>query len=496
MLSESRSERVDLCSRQELATVLSSLRGKRVVLMGLGLCGGGEGAARFLVSRGARLLVTDRRGPERLAPTLARLEGLPIEYRLGGHIAEDLAGADLVVANPGVPRSSGYLRGARAAGVPVTSPMNVMLALCPASVVAVTGSNGKSTTTAMLADMLRQAGRRVWLGGNIGGSLLPSLAEMAPSDLVVLELSSFQLEDAAAIRWSPHVAVVTNITPNHLDRHGTYDAYVSAKRTIVAFQCPDDYAVMNARNAELRHWACDGLRGRVYLFNSEPHPGRMPRGTCLMGQQIVWRDDDENAVICARRDVPLLGSHNAENTMAAAAAARCLHVEVADIRDALVRFQGLEHRLELVGQAHALRFYNDSFSTTPDSTEAALGSFHGGITLIAGGYDKQLDVRHLARTVASRVAVLITMGQTGPDLARRVHEESLLLGRPVLIREAASLEDAVSQAGTCSMPGSAVVLSPGFASYDMFDNCIQRGVLFKDLVRTMFLSGHMRSGRP
>lgn len=473
---------VGLCPLSQLLDIVEELEGKRVTLMGLGLWGGGEGAARMLVDMGVSLTVTDLRPAEKLAPVLPRLRGLPIRYRLGGHVAEDFMGTDLVVANPGVPRTSPFLRRASGAGVPITSPMNLLLALCPAPIAGVTGSNGKSTTSVLLKQMIERSGRRVWLGGNIGGSLLPSLSSIRPTDAVVLELSSFQLEDAAALRWSPHVAVITNITPNHLDRHGTFEAYAAAKQHIVAHQCERDFAVLNAEDAELAGWVRRGLRGRLYYFNAEPHPGHIARGISLMGDRLVCHDEGRIEVLCLRQDVRLPGRHNVENAMAAATAARCLGVESARIRKALSGFNGLEHRLELVGERRGVRYYNDSFSTTPQSSIAALESFHGPLTLIAGGYDKNLGVDEMARAFARRAEVLITVGQTGPALARQTRRESLCVGRPVIIREAGSLAEAVTAADELSMPGSAVILSPGSASYDMFDNCVERGERFKKLV--------------
>ncbi|GAG19955.1 unnamed protein product, partial [marine sediment metagenome] len=255
-----------------------ALAGMRVTLMGLGLFGGGVGAARFLAGRGAELLVTDLRPPKRLAPSLAALEGLPISYRLGEHVEDDLTGADLVIANPAVPRANPYLRAARRAGVPVASPMNLFLTLCPARVAAVTGSNGKSTTTALLAAMLEPIGRTVWLGGNIGVSLLPSLDRMAAQDLIVLELSSFQLQDAEALAWSPHMAVVTNLTPNHLDRHLDLRDYEEAKQVIWRFQGEDDFLVLNAGDPVLCDWVRRGVPSRLLFFGPAPEGGELHVG--------------------------------------------------------------------------------------------------------------------------------------------------------------------------------------------------------------------------
>jgi len=477
---------VQLCSLDALRRVLADLKGRRVTLMGLGVFGGGEGAARFLLDRGAELTVTDLRTAEKLRSPLERLAGPFVRLRLGEHVEEDFVQADLLVASPAVPRTSPFLRAAGERGVLITSPMNMFLALCPAPVCAVTGSNGKSTTASLIAAILGCADRKVWLGGNIGKSLLPAVSMVAPGHLVVLELSSFQLQDAAALRRSPHLAVVTNITPDHMDRHGGLEEYAEAKRTIVRFQGPSDFAVLNARDPVQMCWVSDGLPAQVIFFDAEAEAGKLRHGVNLLGDRFIWHNSRLSEFICMREEVPLLGLHNTKNVMAAAAAARCLGALSSHVRGALRSFVGLEHRLELVGQFNGVRVYNDSYSTTPEAGVAAVDSFPGAVTLIAGGYDKKLDLHSLARAAARSVEVLITLGQTGPALAQKVRQESLHVGRPLLIREASSLEEAVRLANSLSMPGSAVVFSPACASYDMFDNYEHRGRVFKDLVKATF----------
>jgi len=492
MILRADAEPVRLCSADQLRNIVPRLDGMRVTLMGLGLFGGGEGAARFLVGCDAHLTVTDLRPAGRLGPTLDHLRGLPITYRLGEHVEDDFVRAALVVANPAVRRDNRFLRLAQGAGVPITSDMDLFLALCPAAVAAITGSNGKSTTTALLATMLRSAGRKVWMGGNIGISLLPSLQFIAPTDLVVLELSSFQLEDAAALPWSPHVAVVTNITPNHLDRHESFEAYAEAKRAIVRFQRPQDFAVLNAHNSVLRSWAQTGMPGELLFFDSTPGSGELLHGVSLVGDRLVWRNGTRHEVICLRERVPLPGVHNTENAMAAAAAARCLGAASDQIRESLSCFVGLEHRLELVGEFDGLRFYNDSYSTTPAAGIAAVSSFRPPLTLIAGGYDKKLDLTPFACAAAKSVAVLITIGKTGPLLAQKVREESARSGRSVVVREASTLDEAVLAAYRLSVPHSAVIFSPGCASFDMFENYNHRGKVFKELLQATLGRPQMR----
>jgi len=517
-----------LSRRDRLKPVLDELAGKRVLLLGLGLFGGGEGAARFLAQRGARLTVSDLKTAERLAPVLERLSGFPIDYRLGPRSQSAGPGGlgslrpDLVVVNPAIPRDAPIVRLWQQRGVILTSPMNVFLTLCRARVAAVTGSMGKSTTATMLGAMLQRTSRRTWLGGNIGVSLLPAVDEIAPDDVVVLEMSSFQLEDSGCLPWSPHLAVVTNITPNHLDRHGSFEAYVAAKRNIVAFQSEGDWAVLNASDPIQQGWleggerlspsvlmapfgqgrgggaeavpAGRGGRGQgpgVVFFDPTGSAGSLVAGMSLRNAQLLWRSrGGPEQVVCAAGQVALPGSHNMANALAAAAAARCLGVECRRVREALEDFEGLEHRLEQCGGIGGITFYNDSKATTPESTIAALKTLGCPVTLIAGGRNKGLSLGAMAEVIARRASVLVTLGEAGPDVARLTREASSGLrgsgapGEGPALVEAASLEEAVEAALRLSMPGWAVVFSPGCASYDMFENYSQRGRRFKELVAT------------
>jgi len=484
-------ETVRLCARDRLQRILSRLKGKKVTLMGLGLFGGGEGAARFLCEAGAILTVTDLRSAERLQAPLHRLRGEPIKYRLGEHEKRDFVNADLVVANPAVPRNAAPLRAAQEAGVPLTSPMNMFLTLCRAPVVAVTGSNGKSTTTAMLRAMLEHAGHRVHMGGNMGVSLLPQLRQLRRTDTVVLELSSFQLEDAALLRWSPRVCIVTNLAPNHLDRHQTFGQYVAAKKNIAQFQTSKDSIVLNSACRHMQQWVREGLAGKVVLFGPPVRDISAPRMALQRGR-IVWHSHFSTEIICSTDDVPLPGKHNVENALAAAAGARRMGASPQAIRAALLECEPLEHRLEPFAEINGIRFYNDSLATTPQSTIAALRTFDAPVTLIAGGYDKKLDLRPLAAEIADGVEVLVTLGQTGPVIAQHTREASLHNDRALVVKEVKSFEDAVKVALELSMPGSVVLLSPACASYGMFDNFAERGNLFKKLVKDFHAKGRQR----
>ena len=342
-------------------------RNRRVLVMGLGSFGGGLGAVKFLVKRGAIVTVTDLRSEEKLAEPLADLsETPPARLVLGKHNRDDFRSADLVVVNPAVKRDCPFLNAATEAGVPTTSEMNLFWKWNRAPVVAVTGSNGKSTTTALIHSIIRQflsrqAGRTAWLGGNIGTSLLPIVDQIQPDDIVVLELSSFQLNDLDRLRVSPHVAVVTNFAPNHLDWHPNLDHYRRAKQTILRWQRPDDVAVLNADDPDVREWPVHGERLEFGMI----HAGQ--RGAFFANGEAAIQTKSVHASWPLSKWLRLPGSHNVANALAAIAASVSLGVDVEDIRQGIESYKALPHRLEFVAEVAGRKFYNDSLATTPES---------------------------------------------------------------------------------------------------------------------------------
>ena len=443
-------------------------RGRSVTVMGLGLFGGGVAAARYFARHGARVTVTDLKGADALAPSIRALAGLPMTFHLGGHDAADFTTADVVAVSPAVPKTSPYLKMAEDAGAHITSEMNLFVGRCPAPVVGVTGSSGKSTTTALLGEMLSRAAP-VRVGGNIGKSLLDDLDAIRPDETVVLELSSFQLEDVARIGWSPHVAVVTNIAPNHLDRHGTMAAYIDAKKNILRFQAADGVAVLNADDGEVRSWQGEAP-GRVVFYSREE---ALAEGVCAEGAEVVFRlGADEERVDLAGR-VKLRGDHNVWNVVAAAAAARLLGVTPGDIAEAVAAFDPLPHRLQPVGACGGVLFVDDSKATTPEAAALGLAAFTEPVILIAGGYDKHSDPQVMVKAIRRRAKAVVLIGVTAEALARGVGA-----GGP-RVERADSLEEAVGRAAALAEAGDVVLLSPGHASWDMFDNYEQRGEVFR-----------------
>jgi len=442
--------------------------GRAVTIMGLGLFGGGVGAARYFARRGARVTVTDLKTAEVLAPSVRALEDWPITFHLGGHQPADFTGADVVVASPAVPRSSPYLAMAAEAGAEITSEMNLFVALCPARIVGVTGSSGKSTTTALAGEMLNRS-RPTRVGGNIGKSLLDDVETIEPEEVVVLELSSFQLEDLAGVRRSPHVAVVTCISENHLDRHGTMEAYIDAKKNILRFQGADDVVVLNADDSEVCLWGVE-TSGRVVHYSVEKP---LEEGAFLDGTTLVMRLEglEERADLAGR--VPLRGRHNLSNVLAAATAARLLGTPLETILEAVASFRPLPHRLQPIGRLGEVLFVDDSKATTPAAARAAIEAFDEPVVLIAGGYDKGVDPSPLLRTAREGTQAVILLGATAGSLAEA------LRGAGPVVERADGMDEAVRLAVRLARPGDVVLLAPGHASWDMFENYEYRGEAFR-----------------
>ena len=430
---------------------VQQVRSKRVTVAGLGRFGGQIAVARWLVGQGASVLVTDQSPAEKLKESVAQLDGLPIEFRLGEHREEDFTSADLIVASPAIPPTNKYLQAARAAGLPITTEVRLFIERCPVPIIGLTGTKGKSTTTAMLGEILRRK-FTVHVGGNIGRSLLPELEEIEKSDLVVLELSSFMLEYLGGMRWSPHVAVVTMVAADHLDWHGSRDAYVSAKSNIVRFQRPDDVVVLNAENP-----------GSIALASQTP------------AHVVRFGTTD-------RKPFELLvpGRHNQSNAQAAWAAASQLGVLREEAEAALREFRGLPHRLQLVHESNGVRYYNDSIATIPEAAVAALESFpQHRVVQIVGGYDKGLPMTALCAALMDRAKAVLCIGTTGKTLAKTMSGGA---GQnAAAVYDCGDLPTAMKMARQTAGPGDVILLSPGCASYDQFVNFEERGEMFAKL---------------
>ncbi|MBI4834640.1 MAG: UDP-N-acetylmuramoyl-L-alanine--D-glutamate ligase [Planctomycetes bacterium] len=457
--------------------------GKKVLIMGLGLFGGGAGAVKFFATNGAKVTVTDLKPEKELKKTIRKLSKLKgVIYHLGRHHAPDFEKSDLIVVNPSVPTGSPYLKIARKHKILLETEMNLFFRLCPARIIGITGSNGKTTTTALLGEILRTGlNQKVWVGGNIGrGSLLAQLNKISSDDIVVLELSSFQLDDLGKLRKSPFLSVILNIQPNHLDRHGTMENYSNAKKNIIRYQDKNSYAVLNKDDKTVFAWSKDCL-GEVFAFSRK---GNVKKGGFIKDDGFYLKSGSAMPVfVCRTSEIKLLGDFNQDNILAAITAANILGVPAPFIAKVVKKFKGVEHRLEFVREFKGVRYYNDSIATNPESTIGALRAISKNakpkIILIAGGYDKKLPFDDMAVAVAKYVRIAVLVGATAGKIRdafikKGVKEKDIIMPR--------SFDEAVHIACRVAKRGETVLLSPSCASYDMFNNFAERGNLFKKLV--------------
>jgi len=470
-----------------------NFRALRVTIFGLGR--EGMALARFLAKWGASVTVTDMKPAEALSESLADLEGLPIHLELGGHPPQALE-TDVIFVSPGVPREVPPLREAQRRGLLLTSEPRLFAALCSASLIGITGSSGKTTTTTLVGRMLEAGGEKTWVGGNIGEPLISSVAEIGRTDQVVAELSSFQLEyfapqleacppagwETLAQGYSPHIAAILNITPNHLDRHTSMAAYAEAKTHICRYQSSDDVCVLGV--GVKRHMP--GARSRTLLFSLD---ARVGEGAFLRGEHILLRLAGHEYDVCSIHEIRLRGQHNVANVLAACAIAGAAGVEAGVMREVIRTFQGVSHRLELVRELRAVRYYNDSIATSPERACAALRSFDEPIVLLAGGRDKHLPWGEFAKLALARVRHVSCFGEASELIAHELRSASRGLQRPgrapVTCEVVSTFEEAVADASSAAQPGDVVLLSPGCTSFDAFRDFEERGERFRELVQAL-----------
>jgi len=457
------------------------LRDRRVTVMGLGRFGGGVGVTRWLAEQGARVLVTDLAPQEKLRDSLAALTDLNLELRLGKHRERDFRETALVIVNPAVPDDSPFLAAAREAGVPITTEINLFVERCPGRCVGVTGSVGKSTITAMIGHVLKTAAegaegprppfRYVWVGGNIGSSLLGDLPRISPDDVVVLELSSFQLQYTPAVPWSPHIAVIANVTPNHLDRHRTFAAYLAAKLNILRFQDPARDVIVIQDVDELK-------RNLALLFGDVAgmwRYGLQVDTPVAVMQSTPAADADDRRLAWPDVRLQVPGRHNRLNSAAALAVTHALGVPADAAVAALATFEALPHRLQRVAVRDGVSYFDDSKSTTPEAARTALDAFDAPVLMILGGYDKGIDLSSLASDVAARARFAACIGQTGEHLAELIRAAG---GSASFCGE---LGAALAECRARTQSGDTVLLSPACASWDQFVDYRARGHEFARL---------------
>src|SRR5271166_768185 len=446
---------------------LMELNGKRVLVVGLGKSG--VASAIFLKQQGARVTVSDTKSGDELRNEIPALLDHGITVETGGHGERTFRGQDLIVVSPGVPVDAPPLVQARSAGEMVIGEIELAAQFLPGPIVAITGSNGKTTTTTLAGEIMTAGGFPTLVGGNIGTPAI-SLADRAkPETIIVLEVSSFQLETIQTFR--PKVAVVLNVTPDHLDRHRTLDVYVNAKARIFENQQPDDYAVLNADDPTCVSMATR-TRAQVFWFSRQKE---VQQGAWVRDGNIVFRDRAGQKEILQVSEIPLKGAHNLENVLAAVCAGALMGCAPEKIRQAVRDFKAVEHRLEFVATINGVDYYNDSKATNVDATIKALESFPANIHLILGGKDKGSDYSVLNDLLRQRVKRVYTIGAAAAKIESQI--------KNVEVVHAETLENALHKANAVAEPGDVVLLAPACASFDQFKNYEQRGQVFKEIVR-------------
>jgi UDP-N-acetylmuramoylalanine--D-glutamate ligase len=442
----------------------------------LGLARQGVAATRWLVEQGAHVTVSDAKSEAQLHGPIAALRDLDVKLVLGGHPAALLDDCDVLCLSGGVPIDLPIVLEAQQRGIPLTNDGQLFVERCPAPIIGITGSAGKTTTTTLTGEIFKAAHHTTWVGGNIGNPLISDLKDILPTDRVVMELSSFQLD---MMTTSPHIAAILNITPNHLDRHPSMEAYVEAKRHILDYQSFDDIAVLGYDNPIAR--ALSGrANGYVRFFSREKIIGR---GAFLKGDRILVVQTSEEEV-CRVGDLQLRGDHNVLNVLAACALTSALNVNVEPMAQVIREFKGVAHRLQLIREVNGVKYYDDSIATAPERLMAALNAYTEPIVLLAGGRDKHLPWEDAARLIVERVRELIVFGEMAELVQTAVEAQLSPSGERILekIHHVKTLEEAATTAAHVARSGEVVLLSPGGTSFDAFKDFEERGNKFQELV--------------
>ena len=461
------------------------LKGKRILVVGM--AASGIASALFLRQRGALVAISEMRAAAEMRHELPALLEAGVAIETGGHRERSFLDADLIVVSPGVPFDLPALVVAREHGVTVWGEIELASRYLRGTLVAITGANGKTTTTALTGAVLAGCGRRVQVGGNIGVPLI-TLVESSSDDCVnVAEVSSFQLETIAS--FHPHVAAVLNLSPDHLDRHGSMAAYAAAKQRIFMNQTAGDFAVLNHRDSWCRRFASSVAAAPVWFdasFDASPEPAA---GTSIVNGEVVYTAEGARHAIMPVAEIPLRGAHNLDNVLAAVAMACLIESPQAapKIREAVRAFKAVEHRLEFVARVGGVEYYNDSKATNVDATVKALEAFAGGVWLILGGKDKGSDYTPLAPLLRQRGRGALLIGAATEKIAQHLQADEGV-GVPMMVR-CGTLERAVAHAHAHAQPGDTVLLAPACSSFDQFRNFGHRGQVFKELVAALALAG-------
>jgi UDP-N-acetylmuramoylalanine--D-glutamate ligase len=448
-------------------------------VLAIGLARTGVATALFCAKHNAIVTATDARPESALgdAPTKLREAGVKLE--LGGHVEKTYLAQDLIIPSPGVPADDPLLVKARSKGITVWSEIELAYRFLEGEMIGITGSNGKTTTATLVHHILKTAGRNALLAGNVGTALIGRVDEMNAKTVSVVELSSFQLE--LTDKFRPDIAVFLNLTPDHLDRHKTIEAYAAAKARIFAKQTELDAAVLNADDTPTV--ALAPKKPQVFWFSRK---NRVEKGSCVQGDDVVIVHRGKEEFVMKVAEIPLAGTHNVENVLAAATAARLANVDAATIGKAVKSFAGVEHRLEFVAEIGGVRYYNDSKATNTDATLKALDAFQRGILVILGGKDKGSDYSVLQKPLREKAVLALLIGAAADKIEKQI------VGS-VAIERAGTLQAAVQVASQAAKPGDVVLLAPACASFDQFENYEHRGRVFKELVRKLGQSAEAKA---
>lgn len=446
---------------------------KHALVVGLGRSG--VSAANLLSKFGSRVTVTDEKKEKELLENLARLKPRTPEsilLKLGGHSNVDISKIDLVVISPGVQWNSPFLNKIRENGIRIISEVELAFQQIKVPLIAITGTNGKTTTTALTGEMLKKDGKKIFIGGNIGNPLCEEVLNGGKSEIVLSEISTFQTEGIETFK--PYISAILNITPDHLDRHESMDEYIELKKRIFVNQGENDYTVLNLDDEITAQLSYEGAGKKVFFSRLK----EVERGAFLRGDKIIFKMDGREETICCLQDLKLIGVHNIENTLASIAVSRLCGVSDKSIKDAISEFKGIEHRMEFVREINGIKFINDSKGTNVGATVKSLQSFSEPIVLIAGGKDKGSDYSSLKNLIEEKVKFLILIGEAKKKIALSLNGFKNRI-------EVNSLREAVNEAFSRAGNGDVVLLSPACASFDMFRNYEDRGKQFKDIVNRL-----------
>jgi UDP-N-acetylmuramoylalanine--D-glutamate ligase len=455
------------------------LGGKKIMVIGLARTG--VATSLFCAKHGAIVTAVDTRSESELADAAAKLRAARISLGLGGYTEKILEDQDLVVPSPGVPADSDILKAARAHKIPVWSEIELADRFLRGRLIGITGSNGKTTTTSLIEHILKNSGYVTLLAGNIGTPLIGVIESTSDETVTVAELSSFQLEWIETFR--PNIGVFLNLTPDHLDRHGSMEAYAAAKARIFEKQTTDDFAVLNADDPASTPYA--PAKPKVFWFSRKQ---RVAQGAFLRGEGIIFRHDGDEEIILNSSEIPLPGAHNLENVLAAVVATRLTGAQPKEIAKAIRSFAGVEHRLEFVAEYSGVRYYNDSKATNVDATLKALDAFPGRILIILGGKDKGSDYTVLQAPLREKAILALLVGAAAEKIEKQIQGS-------VAFERAGTIQRAVEIASRFAQPGDIVLLAPACASFDQFENYEHRGRVFKQLVHELAShAAHSASG--